>query len=103
VCEGDKPLVLLLVYLHEEMAVVKIAFCGTEREGTYFESVMQMQNNYPQQFTDAPSRNCVMSLLRETDLWTALNCFLDTLYWISFSVWLHAITLLRHLNKEPVS
>jgi hypothetical protein len=38
----------------------------------------QMQNNYPQ-FTDACSRNCVMSMLGETDLWTALNCFLDTL------------------------
>jgi len=75
----EKPLVLLLVHLHEGMTVVKMAFCGTEREDTYCESVMQIQNNYPQQFTDAPSRNCVMSLLGENDLWTALNCFLDTL------------------------
>jgi len=79
VCERDKPLALLLVHLHEGMTVVKMAFCGKEREGTYFESVMQIQNNYPQQFTDAPSRNCVMSLLGETDLWTALNYFPDTL------------------------
>ena len=56
-----------------------MAFSGTERKGIYCESGMQMQSNYPQQFTDAPSRNCVMSLVGETDFWTTLNCFLDTL------------------------
>jgi len=43
--EREKPLVLLLVHLHEGMSVVKMAFCGTESEGIYCESVMQMQNN----------------------------------------------------------
>jgi len=37
--ERDKPLVLLLVHLHEGISVVKTAFCGTEREGIYRESV----------------------------------------------------------------
>lgn len=45
VCKRDKPLVLLLVHLHEGMSVVKMAFCGTERKGIYCESVKQMQNN----------------------------------------------------------